>query len=86
MDVKAQLPTLEDAELSNIRSNAQRLLTTGTAKQQAAAAALLPSIEAEWASREAAKVSRKNEALAARRAAKGTAARAAANQAEGDRA
>lgn len=78
MDLKTQLPTLEDTELANIRNNAQRLLTSGTAAQRTAAAALLPSIEAEWASRTAAKLALRNEALATRRAARGTAARSVA--------
>lgn len=77
MDIKSQLPELADQELSNILSNARRLFACGSAAQRSAAAAIMPSIEAEFAAREAAKMARKNEALAARRAAKASARSAA---------
>jgi hypothetical protein len=45
----------------------------GTKAQQAAAAALMPAIEAELAARRAAKLSQAREAAAAKRASKGPA-------------
>jgi len=66
---------MEDAALNNLHDNAERLERTGTKSQQAAAAALRPAIEAEIASRRAAKLSQAREAAAARRASKGTAAK-----------
>lgn len=61
---------MEDAALAVLRANAERLMRNGTAVQQSAAAALMPSIEAELDARNAAKLSRKADALAARRTAK----------------
>ena len=69
MDV-AKLPAMEDAALSVLHENAERLERIGTKAQQAAAAALRPAIEAELAARRAAKLSRAQEAAAAKRAAK----------------
>ena len=45
------IPQLDDKELSNLRANARRLEGSGTPKQQADAAELLPAIEAELAER-----------------------------------
>jgi hypothetical protein len=45
------IPQLDDKELSNLRSNAQRLEGSGTPQQRADAAQLLPAIEAEVAER-----------------------------------
>ncbi len=67
----AKLPAMEDAALSNLHDNAERLERTGTKSQQAAATALMPAIEAEIAARRAAKLSHAREAAAARRASKG---------------
>ncbi|HSA82903.1 MAG TPA: hypothetical protein VLE23_18950 [Geminicoccaceae bacterium] len=69
MDV-AKLPAMEDAALSVLHENAERLGRTGTKAQQAAASALMPAIEAELATRRAAKLSKAQEAAAAKRAAK----------------
>ena len=74
MDVAAGLPAMEDTALAVLHANAERLIRSGTAAQQTAAAALMPSIEAELGSRNAAKLSRKADALAARRAKKAVAA------------
>ena len=70
MDVAAGLPTMEDTALAVLHANAERLMRSGTAAQQSAAAALMPSIQAELGSRNAVKLSRKADALAARRASK----------------
>jgi hypothetical protein len=69
MDV-AKLPAMEDSALTVLHENAERLERTGTKAQQAAAAALRPAIEAELATRRAAKLSQAKEAAAAKRAAK----------------
>lgn len=45
------IPTLDDEGLANLRANAQRLETSGVARQQEQAAALLPLIDAELAER-----------------------------------
>lgn len=65
-----KLPALEDNALGVLHQNAERLERTGTKAQQAAAAALMPAIEAELAARRAAKLSQAKEAAAAKRAAK----------------
>lgn len=70
MDLSTNLPTMTDDELANLRQNGLRLIDSGTAAQKAAAAALMPSIEAELGVRLAAKTVRRNEALAIRRAAR----------------
>jgi hypothetical protein len=66
MDLTARLPSMEDTALAVLRENAARLELSGTAAQKSAAAALLPAIEAELATRREAKRAE----LAARRAAK----------------
>ena len=66
MDLTARLPSMEDAALTVLRENAARLEHSGTSAQKSAAAALLPAIEAELATRREAKRAE----LAARRAAK----------------
>jgi hypothetical protein len=71
----AKLPAMEDAALNVLHQNAERLERTGTKTQQAAAAALMPAIQAELAARLAAKLSQAREAAAARRAVKGPAAK-----------
>jgi hypothetical protein len=56
MDLAAKLPQMEDAALAVLRANAERLEQTGTSAQKAAAAALMPALEAELESRRAAKL------------------------------
>jgi hypothetical protein len=58
MDVATKLPTMDDGALAIMHANAGRLMQTGTAAQQSAAAALMPSIKAELATRSAAKRSK----------------------------
>ena len=53
MNIDDKLPSLTDKELANLRSNAQRLGTSGTPKQQAEASRLLPLITAELDGRKA---------------------------------
>lgn len=55
MAIADMIPTLDDAALANLRDNATRLGVSGAAQQQKQAAILLPLIEAELASRKAAK-------------------------------
>ena len=57
MDVATKLPTMDDGALATMHANAERLMQTGTAVQQSAAA-LMPSIKAELATRNAAKRSK----------------------------
>lgn len=54
-DLRAKVPAMEDAALTNLRANATRLLAEGSAKQKAAAGELLPVVEAELAARKEAK-------------------------------
>jgi hypothetical protein len=56
MDLAAKLPEMEDAALAVLRENAERLEQTGTSAQRAAAAALMPALEAELENRRAAKL------------------------------
>jgi hypothetical protein len=56
MDLAAKLPEMEDAALSVLRENAERLEQTGTSAQKAAAAALMPALDAELEKRRAAKL------------------------------
>ena len=56
MDLAAKLPQMADAALVVLRENAERLEQTGTSAQKAAAAALMPALEAELESRRAAKL------------------------------
>ncbi|MBP2295030.1 hypothetical protein [Azospirillum rugosum] len=42
-----KLPEMSDADLGVLMSNAERLVQTGTPKQQTAAQAMLPAIQAE---------------------------------------
>jgi len=72
MDLVAKLPSLDDGALAVLRDNAERLEQSGTKTQRSAAAALLPAIETELASRREAKkaaASAKRAASSARRAA-----------------
>ena len=56
MDLAAKLPDMEDAALAVLRENAERLEQTGTSAQRAAAAALMPALDAELESRRTAKL------------------------------
>jgi hypothetical protein len=55
MGIAEMIPTLDDVALGNLRDNAARLEANGAGAQQKQAASLLPLIEAELASRKAAK-------------------------------
>jgi hypothetical protein len=76
MDMATKLPTMDDQHLTTLHANAKRLIEGGTPAQQSAATALLPSIEAELGTRNAAKLSKRAEALAAKRALKAAASAA----------
>jgi ABC-type transporter MlaC component len=49
------IPEMDDAALSNLRDNARRLEASGQGKRQQQAAEILPLIDAELATRKAAK-------------------------------
>ena len=51
MAIVDMIPTLPDKELAVLKDNALRLAGSGTPKQQAQAAELMPSIDAEVAAR-----------------------------------
>ncbi|MGH6943460.1 MAG: hypothetical protein ACREH6_04455 [Geminicoccaceae bacterium] len=68
MDDATKLPEMEDAALSVLRENAERLEKIGTSAQQSAASALLPAIDAELAARREAKLTRARAARASRAA------------------
>jgi hypothetical protein len=71
MDLAAKLPEMEDTALAVLRENAGRLEQTGTAAQKAAAAALMPALDAELEKRRAAKLeAARNKRAATKRAAK----------------
>lgn len=55
MTLAERIPGYDDAQLKSLRENALRLEQTGTPTQQAAAADLLPAIDAELETRLAAK-------------------------------
>jgi len=65
MTLIEKIPELDDDGLRNLLDNARRLHESGTAKQQEAAAELLPALEEASAARHA----QKQEAAAAKRAA-----------------
>ena len=74
MDLAAKLPEMEDTALAVLRENAGRLEQTGTAAQKAAAAALMPALDAELEKRRAAKLeAARNKRAATKRAAKSNA-------------
>ncbi len=56
MSLLEKIPLLDDAALKNLLDNAKRLGTTGSPKQQADAAELLPALEAAVAERKAVKL------------------------------
>lgn len=66
----AAIRAMDDRELVVLCANARRLTTHGSATQMVAATAVLPTVEAEISEREAAKVRRRSEELAEKRAAK----------------
>jgi hypothetical protein len=55
VDLRDRVPQMPDAALANLLANARRLLESGTKAQRAGAADLLPVVEAEVATRAAAK-------------------------------
>ena len=56
MNLAAKLPEMEDAALVVLRENAERLEQSGTSAQKAAAAALMPALDAELDKRREAKL------------------------------
>ncbi|HLT01285.1 MAG TPA: hypothetical protein VK001_03865 [Geminicoccaceae bacterium] len=71
MDLAAKLPEMEDSALAVLRENAGRLEQSGTSAQKAAAAALMPALDAELAKRRAAKLeAARNKRAATKRAKK----------------
>lgn len=54
-DISGRIPTMADAELNSLFANARRLLASGSAIQKKTAEILVPLIETEVASRQAAK-------------------------------
>jgi len=69
-----RIPTLSDEEVVNLLANARRLSESGDDKQKAAAAELLPSLEAEAEQRRQARLDRAKAKRAARRPTKAAAA------------
>jgi hypothetical protein len=63
-----KLSTMDDAALAILRVNAERLMRVGTSTQQSAAAALMPSIEAELSARSVAKRNKAKAEAAGRQA------------------
>jgi hypothetical protein len=53
MTLVEKIPTLTDAEVINLLANARRLQETGDARQQSAAAELLPALEEAATQRQA---------------------------------
>ena len=56
MSLAEKIPNLNDIALKNLLDNARRLETSGTVKQKADAAELLPVLEAAFAARRAVKL------------------------------
>jgi hypothetical protein len=69
VEIVAKLPQMDDAALTVLHGNAERLLRIGTKTQQASATAVMPAIEAEIAARREAKTIKIKAAAEARRAA-----------------
>jgi hypothetical protein len=65
MSLLEKIPTMNDDQVLNLLANARRLGESGDVRQQAAAAEVLPALEAEAIARKAAKLA----AAAAKRAA-----------------
>jgi hypothetical protein len=55
VDLRDRVPQLDDKALASLHANALRLKDTGSTRQRASAADLIPVIEAEIASRQAVK-------------------------------
>lgn len=62
-----RIPQMSEAELSNLRDNATRLIASGTAPQKAEAERILPLVEAAIEASRAAKLATQQKALADRR-------------------
>lgn len=56
MSLLEKIPQLDDSSLKNLLDNARRLETSGSVKQKADAAELLPALEAAVAARKAVKL------------------------------
>jgi hypothetical protein len=56
MSLLEKIPQLDDSALKNLLDNARRLETSGSVKQKADAAELLPALEAAVAARKAVKL------------------------------
>jgi hypothetical protein len=56
MSLLEKIPQMDDSALKNLLDNARRLETTGSVKQKADAAELLPALEAAVAARRAVKL------------------------------
>lgn len=69
MSLLDRIPSLSDDEVANLLANARRLSETGDEKKQAAAAELLPALEAEYASRRDVRLEQAKAKRAATRAA-----------------
>lgn len=67
MSLIDRIPTLSDEEVVNLLANAQRLSDHGDEKQKAAAAELLPALQAEADQRKDARLERAKEKRAATR-------------------
>ena len=67
MTLLDRIPTLSDEEVINLLTNARRLAEGGDEKQKAAAAGLLPSLEAEAETRKQARLERAKAKRAATR-------------------
>jgi hypothetical protein len=67
MTLRDRIPTLSDEEVVNMLANARRLSEVGDEKQQAAAAELLPDLEAEAEARRQARLDRAKAKRAAKR-------------------
>ena len=74
MAIVDMIPTLLDKELAVLKGNAERLASSGTPKQQAQAAELMPSIDAEVAARLALKPTKRAPAKTKKAAAAAAAA------------
>ena len=74
MSLVDKIPTLSDAQVINLLDNARRLQADGDDRQRAAAAELLPVLEAAAAERRADRLARAQDKRAAARAVKSAAA------------
>lgn len=84
MDMNERLPTMSDAELTNLLANAERLQQSGTERQQIQAGRLMPLLTAEIEARKVAKLASMKEKRAKKVSEKKEiAARAAATEKRG---